>query len=55
MINGAKEEGIEEGENRKAIKVAENFLRMGLTIEQVAQGSELPIEKIIELKNKMIN
>jgi predicted transposase YdaD len=51
MINGA----IEEGENRKAIKVAENFLRMGLTIEQVAQGSELPIEKIIELKNKMIS
>ncbi|NTV78217.1 MAG: hypothetical protein HGA25_03505, partial [Clostridiales bacterium] len=28
MISSAQEEGINIGENRKAIKVAENFLRM---------------------------
>lgn len=51
MISSAKEEGA----NEKAIKLAENFLKMGLTIEQVSSGSELSIEKIIEIKNRMTN
>lgn len=51
MISSAKEEGA----NEKAIKLAENFLKMGLTIEQVSSGSELSIEKVIEIKNRMTN
>ena len=45
----AKEEGVTE----TAIKVAENFLNMGLTVEQVAKGSELSIEKVMEIKKKI--
>ncbi|MGH4049881.1 MAG: Rpn family recombination-promoting nuclease/putative transposase [Clostridium sp.] len=50
MISSAKGEGATEN----AIKVAENFLNMGLSVEQVAKGSELPIEKVIELKRKLV-
>ncbi|SHI08904.1 conserved hypothetical protein (putative transposase or invertase), partial [Clostridium grantii DSM 8605] len=48
-LNKAKEEGREEG----AIKVANNLLKMGLTVEQVAEASELSVEKVIEIKNKI--
>jgi len=62
MISSAKDEGVIEGINigvekgaiENAIKVAENFLNMGLSVEQVAKGSELTIEKVIELKEKMV-
>ena len=47
MISGAKEE--------MAIKVAENLLRIGLSLEQIATAAELPIGKVIELKNKIKN
>lgn len=47
MISSAKEE--------KAIKIAENFLKMGFAIEQVAEGSELSVEEVIEIKNRMMN
>lgn len=46
---------IKTAREETAIKLAENFLRMGLTVEQVAKGSELPIEKVIELKKKIDN
>ncbi|SHI08689.1 Rpn family recombination-promoting nuclease/putative transposase, partial [Clostridium grantii] len=49
-LNKAKEEGREEGREEVAIKVAKNLLKMGLTLEQVAEASELSVEKIIEIK-----
>lgn len=48
-LKGAREEGIDIGK----VKVAENFLRMGLTVEQVAAGSELSIEKVIAIKKNI--
>ena len=54
MISSAKDEGVNEGIEKGKIKVAENFLNMGLSVEQVAKGSELSVEKIIEIKKKMI-
>jgi len=58
MISSAKDEGInigvEKGATENAIKVAENFLNMGFSVEQVAKGSELSIEKVIELKKKIV-
>jgi predicted transposase/invertase (TIGR01784 family) len=45
-IEVAKLEGKAEGMIQKAIATAKNLLRMGLTPEQVAQGTELPIEEI---------
>jgi len=43
MISSAQEE--------KAIRIAENFLKMGFTIEQVAEGSELSVEEVIEIND----
>jgi len=51
MISGA----IEEGEDRKAIKIAKNLLKIGLDVEQIATASELPLEKVLELKKNMMN
>ena len=39
----------QEGEHKKAIETARNFLKMGLSIEQVAQGTGLSVEEINEL------
>lgn len=51
MISSAKEEGA----NEKAIKVAENLLRMGLSIKQVAEAAEISLEKFEEIKKKIAN
>ena len=42
--------GIEQGENRKAIKVAENLLKLGVSEDIIVQSTELSIETIRELK-----
>lgn len=52
-IKTAREEGIKKGREEGTIKSAENFLRMGLTVEQVAEGYQLSVEKVLEIKNKM--
>jgi len=36
------------------LKIAEDFLNMELSVEQVAKGSELSIERVIEIKKKMV-
>lgn len=35
-----------EGSQQKAVETAINFLKMGLTIEQVAQGVGLPPDEV---------
>jgi len=45
----------EKGENRKAIENAINFLKLGVSEEIVAKGTGIPIEKILEIKTKMMN
>ncbi|MCT4617857.1 MAG: Rpn family recombination-promoting nuclease/putative transposase [Marinisporobacter sp.] len=49
------QKGREEGERKKAIKIAKNLLKMGLDIEQVAKASELGVEEVEEIKKKMIH
>ncbi len=44
------EQGLAEGEHRKAIETARNFLQLGLSIEQVASGTGLSIEPVTALK-----
>lgn len=55
MIEGAKEEGKEEGieigEDRRAIKIAVKMLRRGDSIQDIIDVTELDEEKILELKN----
>ena len=43
------EQGIEQGAEQKAIETAKNFLKEGLSVEQIARCTELPLEKVQEL------
>ena len=39
-------EGMEKGMNQKALEIAKNMLAMGLSTEQVAKATQLPLEII---------
>lgn len=41
--------GLERGVHQKALETAKAFLSMGLSPEQVAQGTNLPLETVLEL------
>lgn len=43
------EEGIVEGEHRKQIKIAENMIRAGKTIQEIAEFTEMAIEDIMKI------
>ncbi|RGS13469.1 hypothetical protein DWY11_11455, partial [Segatella copri] len=43
--------GMEKGMNQKALEIAENMLTMGLSAEQVAKATQLPLEIIKNLSN----
>ena len=45
------EQGIEQGAEQKAIETAKNFLKEGLSVEQIARCTDLPLEKVQELAN----
>ncbi|PNW40952.1 UNVERIFIED_CONTAM: hypothetical protein BEN50_14630 [Euhalothece sp. KZN 001] len=49
----AKEEGRKEGQKEEKQAVALNLLRMGLSPEQVAQGTGLSLEQIQELQSQL--
>jgi len=42
-------EGREEGAKKKAIETARKFLKMGLTVEEVAKGTDLTLEEVHNL------
>ena len=44
-------EGMEKGMNQKALEIAKNMLAMGLSAEQVAKATQLPLEIIKNLRN----
>ena len=44
-------EGMEKGMNQKALEIAKNMLAMGLSPEQVAKATQLPLEIIKNLSN----
>ena len=46
------EKGLSQGAEQKAIETAKNFLKLGLSIEKVAEGTGLTLEKVQELANK---
>ncbi|AFZ45883.1 hypothetical protein PCC7418_3779 [Halothece sp. PCC 7418] len=49
----AKEEGRKEGRKEEKQAVALNFLRMGLSPQQVAQGTGLSLEEVQELQTQL--
>ena len=44
-------DGISQGERKAKIETAKNLLTMGISIEQVAQGTGLSIEEINLISN----
>ena len=50
----AFDDGISQGELQKAIETARNFLSMGLSPEQIAQGTGLSKETIEQIRNNKI-
>ena len=49
-----KEEAFQDGQEQKAIEVAQNLLKMKiLTPEQIAQAENLPLEKVLELQKEI--
>ena len=44
-------EGMEKGMNQKALEIAKNMLALGLSAEQVAKATQLPLEIIKNLNN----
>ena len=47
------ERGLEQGAHQKALETAQNLLSMGLSPEQVAQGTNLPVETIHEIQSNL--
>ncbi len=46
-------EGIEQGAEQKAIETAKRFISMGLSLEQVSAGTDLPLETVEKLKQEL--
>ena len=44
-----REEGRAEGAYNKAVSTARNFLAMGFSVEQIAQGTGLTVEEVAAL------
>ncbi|MDR1302467.1 MAG: hypothetical protein LBK43_08375 [Treponema sp.] len=44
-----KEEGKKEGKEEKALAIARNLLAKGWVVEEVAETTELPLEKVRSL------
>ena len=47
------EQGIEQGAEQKAIETAKRFISMGLSLEQVSAGTDLPLETVEKLKQEL--
>lgn len=54
-IEQGREQGRQEGDNLRALKDAENFLKLGVSEEIVAQGTGIPLEEIKNIKKKLMN
>jgi predicted transposase/invertase (TIGR01784 family) len=49
------EKGREKGATEKALRVVEKMLRRGDSLEDIVDITELPMEKVLELKKKYQN
>ena len=48
-------EGIEQGSEQTKIETAKKLLKEGLPVEQIARCTDLPLEKVIQLKEEILN
>lgn len=50
-----KKEAFEAGAQQKAVEAAKNFLKMNvLSDAQIAEGTGLPLEQVLELKKQLV-
>ena len=54
-ISQGLQQGFSLGAEQTRIETAKNLLNMGLTLEQVAQGTLLPMETVIKLQEELAN
>jgi len=54
-IQEGMQKGMEKGILEGKRKTAKNFLRLGLSVQQVAEAAELPIEDVFRLKKEIEN
>ena len=47
------QQGLERGAHQTKLETAKNLLSMGLSPEQVAQGTTLPLETVCELAREL--
>ena len=47
------EKGISEGAEQTKIQTAKNLFAMNLSCEQIAQATELPLEKVQEIEEQL--
>ncbi|MBO5729995.1 MAG: Rpn family recombination-promoting nuclease/putative transposase [Treponema sp.] len=52
-IERGVERGLERGAHQKALETAKNLLSMGLSPEQVAQGTNLPLETVQQIQSSL--
>lgn len=50
--NNGKDEGIKQGIEQGTEKIIINFLKSGDDAETIAKKAEIPLEKVLEIKEK---
>ena len=53
MAQEMAEERAEKIAQEKQLETARNFIKLGLPLEQIAQGTGLPLEQILKLQKDM--
>ena len=48
------EQGFEQGAEQKAIETAKNMIHKNIPLETIAECTELPLEKVNQLKQQII-
>ena len=51
----AYREGLAEGIEQKAIETAKNMIHKNISLETIAECTDLPLEKVIQLKEEILN
>lgn len=54
MREEGRAEGIEEGQQKKAIETAKNMFKLNLTVQQIADCTGLPCAQVEELQKEMV-
>jgi predicted transposase/invertase (TIGR01784 family) len=52
-LNQGRSEGITEGENKKEIEMIQKFIQKGWSDTDISDFIDLPIDKIIDIRNSL--